>query len=101
MKNSIFMDGITNIVLVDGVVRFDLVALANDGQPPQNGTPPRVEVVASMATTIPGFLRLNEQMQVVIKKMIEQGLLKRAEPASAAIEGASADAMAADKNAKK
>jgi hypothetical protein len=79
MKNSIFMDGITNIVMVDGVVRFDLVALANDGQPPKKDTPPKVEVVASMATTIPGFLRLNEQMQVVIKKMIEQGLLKRAD----------------------
>ena len=79
MKNSIFMDGITNIVMVDGVVRFDLVALANNGQPPKKDTPPKVEVVASMATTIPGFLRLNEQMQVVIKKMIEQGLLKRAD----------------------
>lgn len=92
MKNSIFMDGITNIVMVDGVVRFDLVALANDGQPPKKDTPPKVEVVASMATTIPGFLRLNEQMQVVIKKMIEQGLLKRADAGASDAAAAPAEA---------
>lgn len=92
MKNSIFMDGITNIVMVDGVVRFDLVALANDGQPPKKDTPPKVEVVASVATTVPGFLRLNEQMQGVIQKMIEQGLLKRTEPANAGAAAAPADA---------
>jgi hypothetical protein len=31
MKNSIFIDGIANLVWVDGVVRFDLVPLANTG----------------------------------------------------------------------
>lgn len=77
MKNSIFMDGIANIVLVDGVVRFDLVALANAGQVSQKDAPPHLDVVASLATTMPGFLRLHEQMQGVINRMLEQGLLKK------------------------
>jgi hypothetical protein len=92
MKNSIFMDGITNIVLVDGVVRFDLVAMSNDALPAKKDTPPKVEVVASMATTIPGFLRLNEQMQVVIRKMVDQGLLKRADGGGADAASVAADA---------
>ena len=83
MKNSIFMDGIANIVLVDGVVRFDLVALPNGGQAPQKDKPPQLEVVASLATTMPGFLRLHEQMQGVINKMLEQGLLKKNPPVNA------------------
>lgn len=83
MKNSIFVDGIANIVLVDGVVRFDLVALSNSTQPGTKKDAAQLEVVASMATTMPGFLRLHEQMQGVIKKMLDQGLLKRTAPSEA------------------
>jgi hypothetical protein len=91
MKNSIFMDGIANIVMVDGVVRFDLVTLANAGQVPPKDAPPQVDVVATLATTMPGFLRLHEQMQGVINKMLEQGLLKKNLPPDSA--GPSAPAV--------
>lgn len=77
MKNSIFIDGIANIVLVDGVVRFDLVTLANNGPAPQKDVPPKVDLVSSVATTLPGFLRLFDQMQGVINNMVAQGLLKK------------------------
>jgi hypothetical protein len=77
MKNSIFIDGIANIVMVDNVVRFDLVTLSNVGQPPTKDTPPKVDTVSSIATTLPGFLRLHEQMQNVINNMVAQGLLKK------------------------
>lgn len=77
MKNSIYIDGIANIVLVDGVVRFDMVTLANVGQAPKKDAPPQVDVVSSVATTLPGFLRLHDQMQSVINNMVAQGLLKK------------------------
>jgi len=77
MKNSIYIDGIANIVLVDGVVRFDMVTLANTGQAPKKDAPPQVDVVSSVATTMPGFLRLFDQMQGAINNMVAQGLLKK------------------------
>jgi len=77
MKTSVFIDGIANIVLVDGVVRFDLVTLANTGQKPQPAAPPQVERVSSVATTLPGFLRLFDQMQGAVNQMVAQGLLKK------------------------
>lgn len=85
------MDGIANIVLVDGVVRFDLVALSNTGQAPTKENSAQLDVVASLATTLPGFLRLHEQMQVVLNKMLEQGLLKKNLPPESA--GPSAPAV--------
>ena len=43
MKNSISIDGIANILLVDGVVRFDLLTLANTGQTSQENAPPKLD----------------------------------------------------------
>lgn len=77
MKNSIYIDGISNIVMVDGVVRFDLVTLAKTSQPPQKNVAPAVEVIASVATTLQGFLRVHEQVQGVVNNMVAQGLLKK------------------------
>lgn len=77
MKNSIYIDGISNIVMVDGVVRFDLVALAKVPQPSQKDAPTPVETVASVATTLPGFLRMHEQMMGVVNNMVAQGLIKK------------------------
>lgn len=78
------MDGIANIVLIDSVVRFDLVALSNAGQVPTQDNSAQLDVVASLATTLPGFLRLHEQMQVVLNKMLEQGLLRKNLPPDSA-----------------
>jgi hypothetical protein len=76
MKNSIYVDGVSNIVMVDGVVRFDLVTLATTQALPKD-TPPQLEVVTSVATTLPGFLRLHEQILGAVNNMIEQGLIKK------------------------
>ena len=81
MKNSIYMDGISNIAVVDGVVRFDLVTLANASQPPQKNAAPKIEVMASVAASLPCFLRMHEQMSNVVNNMIEQGLIKKNPPA--------------------
>ena len=77
MKNSIYVDGITNIVMVEWVIRFDLVTLDKTAQAPQKDVAPQVDVVTSVATTLPGFLRIHEQIQGVINNMLDQGLLKK------------------------
>jgi hypothetical protein len=81
MKISIYLDGISNIVMIDGVVRFDLVTLAKASQSEQKDVVPAVEKVASAATTLPGFLRIHEQISKVVKDMIDQGLIKINPPA--------------------
>lgn len=92
MKTSIFVDGISNIVMVDGVVRFDMVTLLKSPQAPQQDNTPVIEKVASVATTVPGFLRMHEQMAGVVRNMIDQGILKK----TTATDGAKVDAVDAD-----
>jgi len=78
-QNSIFVDGFDNITLVDGVVRFDLITVAQTAA----NTPPTPSKVGSMAMSIQGFLRSADQLNQVINKMVEQGILKRNDPAAA------------------
>ncbi|MEI7516709.1 MAG: hypothetical protein WCK81_15085 [Betaproteobacteria bacterium] len=77
MKNSIYVDGITNIVMVEGVIRFDLVTLDKTAQATPKDVAPQFDVITSVATTLPGFLRIHEQIQGVINNMLEQGLLNK------------------------
>ena len=86
MKNSIYVDGIANIVMVEGVIRFDLVTLDKTAQAPQKDVAPQFDVITSVATTLPGFLRIHEQIQGVINNMLEQGLLKKNESDSIQLE---------------
>jgi hypothetical protein len=74
------MDGISNIVMVDGIIRFDLVTIAKTTQPPQKDLPPPVETIAAVATSLQGFLRIHEQMTNVVNNMVEQGLIKKNPP---------------------
>ncbi len=77
-STPMFIDGIGNISLTDGVVRFDLVGLEQGA-----GDKPAPVKTGGMAMTLPGFLRTVDQMNQVINKMVEQGVLKRNEPAAA------------------
>ena len=79
-QSSVFVDGFDNITLVDGVVRFDLVTAAQGAA----NTPPTVQKVGGMAMSIQGFLRSAEQINQVINRMVDQGILKRNDPAPAA-----------------
>ena len=73
--SSIFTDAFDNVTLVDGVIRFDLITLAPGAA---NGQPVATKV-GSMSMPIQGFLRTTEQLNQVINKMVDQGILKRAE----------------------
>ena len=71
-----FTDGIGNITLLDGIVRFDLVELRTG--PDNKPVPTRS---GSMAMSLPGFLRAVEQMNQAVNRLVEQGVLTRNAPA--------------------
>ena len=70
-----FTDGIGNITLMDGIVRFDLVELRTGVD---NKPVPRHS--ASLAMPLPGFLRAVDQMNQVVNRLVEQGVLTRKPP---------------------
>lgn len=76
MTNStIYADGIANIMIIEGVARFDLVNFA-----PSNAEPKATKSVGSVAMSVQGLLRTHGQLNDLVNKLIEQGVLKRAEP---------------------
>ena len=67
-----YADGIANIQLVDGGVRFDLVSIAEakrDGRMFRSGQ--------KVAVSIPAFLRMQQQMNEAVAKLLEQGVIKK------------------------
>ena len=78
---TIYADGIANMTLIDGVIRLDLVNLVQVEK--EKAT---VRTVASLAMSIPALLRTQEQLNGLIAKLVEQGVLqKRDEPAQQVI----------------
>ncbi len=75
MTQTIYADGIANLTLVDGVLRYDLINIITLEQNKANVRP-----VASVAMSLPALLRTHEQLTGVINKLVEQGLLKKTEP---------------------
>lgn len=79
MSNSIiFTDGLTNITIIDGVARFDFVGFA-----PTNEDPKAIKTVGSVAMSVQGLLRMHGQLNDLVKKLIEQGVLKKLEQGTA------------------
>lgn len=70
-----FTDGIGNITLIDGIVRIDLVELRTgaDNKPVPTHS-------ATLAMPLPGFLRAVDQMNQVVNRLVEQGVLTRNAP---------------------
>lgn len=82
MSRSIYTDGIANITMVDGVVRYDLVTMS----PSKEEGKFNVSPVASVSTSVQGMLRTYDQLSKVINKMVEQGVLKKTEPADPVVD---------------
>lgn len=72
--STIYADGVVNISLVDGVVRLDLVRIA-----PKTESEAQNQEVATLAMSLKGFLRLQEQINKATAEMISQGVLKKNE----------------------
>jgi hypothetical protein len=73
MNTTLYSDGFANISLLDGVVRLDCVTLT----PPDAENKVNVKVVGSMATSLPGLLRMHDQINGLVQKLVEQGVLQR------------------------
>jgi hypothetical protein len=73
-NNMIYADGIANISIIEGVVRFDLVGFA-----PTNADPKAIKAVGTVAMSVQGLLRTHGQLNDLVNKLIEQGVLKKAE----------------------
>jgi len=69
-----YIDGIANITMIDGIVRFDLVNIAQLEKDKANLRP-----VGAMAMSLPALLRTYEQLTQAVNKMVEDGILKRNE----------------------
>lgn len=82
MSKSIYSDGISNITMVDGVVRYDLVTMS----PTQEKGKVNLTPVASVATSVQGMLRTYDQLSKVINKMVEEGVLKKTEPSEPVVD---------------
>jgi hypothetical protein len=72
---TIYADGIANMILVDGVVRVDLV---NITQIENNET--NVRTVGAIALSVPALLRTHDQLGKIIEKMVEDGILTKNDP---------------------
>lgn len=97
-----YVDGIDNIVMIEGIVRFDMMTLSRG-----TADKPQASRTGGIALSLPAFLRTYEQMGRVVNNMVEQGMIKRkdapaaapavAEPVAAPVQ----DAEAAGKASRK
>lgn len=76
-KQEIYADGIGQIHVVAGMVRFDFVTL----QPEKEGKAPRPQSNVRIIMPTQGFLGAFNSMQKLIDKFVENGVLQKTEPA--------------------
>ena len=76
-KKEIFADGIGQIHLAGGMVRFDFVTL----QPGEDGAAPTPVVNERIIMPPQGFLGAFNSMQQLIDKLVEAGVLTKNENA--------------------
>ena len=69
-----YIDGIGNIQIAEGVVRLDVLMMTRI-----EADQSTAEKVGGLAMSLPAFLRSFNQMNLVVSKMVEQGLLKRSD----------------------
>lgn len=78
MQTTIFSDGLANLRLVDGVLRFELINITAQPAPDKLDAQP----VASVAMTMQGLVRTYNQLTGVMNQLTQQGILKRTDPAA-------------------
>jgi len=67
-----YVDGIANITMIDGIVRFDLVNITHLEKEKADIRPS-----GSLAMSLPALLRTYEQLTQAVNKMVEDGILRR------------------------
>ena len=74
MQTTVYADGISNITMLEGIVRFDLVNITQTGQDTRT-----TKTVGSVAMSVPALLRTYTELSGVVNKLIEQGVVKKTE----------------------
>jgi len=74
MQTTVYADGISNITMLEGIVRFDLVNITQTAQDTRT-----TKVVGSVAMSVPALLRTYTELSGVVNKLIEQGVVKKTE----------------------
>lgn len=77
MSNYVFADSVANVSVVNGIVRLELIASTVDGQNEIKSSP-----AGTLILPLNGFINLHAQIDKIIKKMVEDGILKPAESQS-------------------
>ena len=72
MQTTIYSDGIANITMLEGVVRFDLI---NITQIDKDKT--TAKTVGAVAMSTFALLRTYNELSGVLNKLVEQGVVKR------------------------
>lgn len=73
---TIYADGISNMTLIDGIVRIDLVNVISV----EKGKEPDIEPTGRLALSLPALLRMHDQLTKIIDKMVADGILTRNPP---------------------
>jgi hypothetical protein len=74
MQTTIYADGVTNITMLEGIVRFDLINLTQADDDSRTA-----KTVGSIAMSVPALLRTYTELSGVLNKLIEQGVVKKTE----------------------
>ncbi len=82
MQTTIYADGIANITMLDGVVRFDLINITQIDKEKSTA-----KSVGAVAMSVPALLRSYTELSAVINKLVEQGVLKKTDTQTPAATG--------------
>lgn len=74
MQTTIYADGISNLTMLEGIVRFDLINII---QTTENAR--TAKTVGSVAMSVSALLRTYTELSGVLNKLIEQGVVKKTE----------------------
>jgi hypothetical protein len=88
MQTTVYADGIANISMLEGIVRFDLINITQIDKDSRTS-----KTVGSVAMSVPALLRTYTELSGVLNKLIEQGVVKKTEtqsPVTAPVEAAAA-----------
>ena len=74
MQSTVYADGINNITMLEGIVRFDLINITQTDKDSRTA-----KTVGSVAMSVPALLRTYTELSNVLNKLIEQGAVKKTE----------------------
>lgn len=76
MKQPVLVDGLDNVAMVEGVMRFDLMTML---AMQEEGKPPQMTEALSVAMSVHGFIRLYDQLNQIMRRLESQGVIQRRE----------------------